>query len=210
MSNVQALPYHPQPLSEYDAPFAAAPGVLDAIPGAVYLCDADGWLVRYNSEAAALWGREPSLETHPERFCGSHRLYLVDGAPLPHDVCPMAEAVRTGKDARNAEVVIERPDGTRFTALVNIRALRNRHGAIQGAINCFQDISEHKALEAEILRKNNDLEDFFENSAVGLHIVSGDGIILRANRAELEMLGYSADEYVGRHIAEFQDRKSVV
>jgi PAS domain S-box-containing protein len=48
-----------------------------------------------------------------------------------------------------------------------------------------------------------DLEDFFENGAVALHLVGADGIILRANKAEFDMLGYRADEYIGRHIAEF-------
>ena len=48
-----------------------------------------------------------------------------------------------------------------------------------------------------------DLEDFFENGAVGLHIVAGDGTILKANKAELQLLGYCADEYIGRNIAEF-------
>jgi len=47
------------------------------------------------------------------------------------------------------------------------------------------------------------LEDFFEHGVVGLHLVAGDGTILRANRAELDMLGYSADEYIGRSITEF-------
>lgn len=49
----------------------------------------------------------------------------------------------------------------------------------------------------------DDLEDFFENGAVGLHIVDGDGTILRANKAELAMLGYTAAEYVGRPITDF-------
>ena len=35
--------------------------------------------------------------------------------------------------------MIERPDGSRITALVNIRPLRDHRGRIQGAINCFQD-----------------------------------------------------------------------
>ena len=47
------------------------------------------------------------------------------------------------------------------------------------------------------------LEDFFENGALGLHIVGADGTILLANKAELELLGYGADEYIGRHIADF-------
>jgi PAS domain S-box-containing protein len=203
MSNVEQFPASSRQLTEYDALIAAAPSALDAFPGAVYICDSEGWLLRYNNEAAELWGRQPDLDQRRERFCGSHRLYLTDGTPLAHQDCPMAAAVREGTPTRNAEVVMERPDGSRITALVNIRALRDHNGQIQGAINCFQDISALKAMEAELHRKNQDLEDFFENSVVGLHIVSGDGIILRANKAELDMLGYTAEEYVGRHIAEF-------
>lgn len=210
MSSMKALAAPEGQLTEYDALVAAAPSALDAIPGAVYLCDRDGWLVRYNSEAVKLWGREPRLDQTRERYCGSHRLHLVDGTPLLHEDCPMADAVRTGRATRNAEVMIERPDGTKITALVNIRPLRDHDDNIQGAINVFQDISAHKAMEEALHRKNKDLEDFFENSAVGLHIVSGDGIILRANRAELDLLGYAAEEYIGRHITEFHADPPVI
>ena len=48
-----------------------------------------------------------------------------------------------------------------------------------------------------------DLEDFFENGAIPLHLVGPDGTILKANRAELELLGYAAEEYVGHNVAEF-------
>lgn len=47
------------------------------------------------------------------------------------------------------------------------------------------------------------LGEFFENAPLGLHFVGPDGTILRANRAELVMLGYEADEYVGKNIADF-------
>jgi PAS domain S-box-containing protein len=50
---------------------------------------------------------------------------------------------------------------------------------------------------------SEDYEDFFENGALALHLVGGDGSILRANRAELDLLGYTAEEYVGRQISEF-------
>ena len=210
MSNVEEFPLNSRRLTEYDALVAAAPSVLDAIPGAVYLCDHDGWLVRYNRQAAELWGREPALGDKRERFCGSHALFLPDGAPLSHDMCPMATAVLAGEATRNGEVVIERPDGSRIVALVNISPLRDHEGKIQGAINCFQDISEHKLMEDAVRNKSADLEDFFENSAIGLHIVAGNGIIQRANKAELALLGYAADEYVGRHIAEFHADAPVI
>jgi len=40
--------------------------------------------------------------------------------------------------------------------------------------------------------------------------VAADGTILRANKAELELLGYERDEYVGRHIAEFHADQPVI
>ncbi len=48
-----------------------------------------------------------------------------------------------------------------------------------------------------------ELADFVENAVEGLHRVGPDGTILWANRAELQLLGYEWDEYVGRHIADF-------
>lgn len=45
--------------------------------------------------------------------------------------------------------------------------------------------------------------DFFEDLPVAIHILGDDGTILLANRAELDLLGYPAKEYIGRHIAEF-------
>jgi len=57
---------------------------------------------------------------------------------------------------------------------------------------------------------NFDYQDFFENGAVGLHLVGADGIILRANKAELDLLGYPAEDYVGRHIADFYSDRHVI
>lgn len=55
-----------------------------------------------------------------------------------------------------------------------------------------------------------DLEDFFENAAIGLHIVAADGTILRANKAELDMLGYLPDEYIGKPITFFHVDQHVI
>jgi PAS domain S-box-containing protein len=56
----------------------------------------------------------------------------------------------------------------------------------------------------------HDFEDFFENGAVALHLVGSDGTILHANKAELELLGYPAEEYIGRPIADFHADQEVI
>jgi PAS domain S-box-containing protein len=65
-------------------------------------------------------------------------------------------------------------------------------------------------LELALRRREQELADFVENAAEGLHRVAGDGTILWANRAELQMLGYAWDEYVGRHIADFHVDADVI
>ena len=62
---------------------------------------------------------------------------------------------------------------------------------------------EREAALAALVQSERKLSDFFEQAAMPLHWVGADGTILRANQAELDLLGYSRDEYVGHHIAEF-------
>lgn len=115
-------------------------------PIAVYSCDTSGVIQQFNRRAAELWGRAPMHGDTDERFCGSYKLFRPDGSFMPHQQCPMAEVV-TGKISavHDAEVLIERPDGSRVIVVVNIRPLRNKKGEITGAINCFYDITERKA-----------------------------------------------------------------
>ena len=115
-------------------------------PVAVYSFDASGVIQEFNRLAAELWGREPALGDTDERFCGSFKLFRPDGSFMPHEQCPMAEVV-SGKipEVRDAEVLIERPDGSRITVIVNIRPLKNQRGEVTGAINCFYDITERNA-----------------------------------------------------------------
>jgi PAS domain S-box-containing protein len=53
------------------------------------------------------------------------------------------------------------------------------------------------------------ISDFMQNALIGIHWVDKDGIVVWANRAELEMLGYDSDEYIGQSLLDFHvDRTS--
>lgn len=65
------------------------------------------------------------------------------------------------------------------------------------------------AVGGRLRRSEYELAEFFENATVGLHWVGPTGIILRANRADFEFLGYSRDEYVGHNIAKFHADEEV-
>ncbi|MCU1276376.1 MAG: multi-sensor signal transduction histidine kinase, partial [Bryobacterales bacterium] len=64
-------------------------------------------------------------------------------------------------------------------------------------------IADLKRELAAVREREQDLIDFVENASLALHWVGADGRILWANQAELDLLGYTREEYIGRHIAEF-------
>jgi PAS domain S-box-containing protein len=108
-------------------------------------------------------------------------------------------AVAQAMDLLGNVTVLERP--TRVAALVSAvrAALRARHRQYQ-----------NRDYLADLERSDRELREFFDNASVGLHWVGPDGIILRVNQTELNMLGYRRDEYVGHHIAEFHADKAAL
>jgi len=66
-----------------------------------------------------------------------------------------------------------------------------------------ETVHDLHASEQKLRRNEAHLREYLENAAEGLHWVAADGKILWANRAELELLGYRPDEYLGHHINEF-------
>jgi PAS domain S-box-containing protein len=132
--------------------------LFDLGPVAVYSCDAAGAIQEFNRRCVELWGRKPKPGEKSERFCGSLKMHLPNGTHMPHEKCPMAK-VLSGEisTVRDAEVIIERPDSSRITAIVNIVPLKNEQGDILGAINCFYDITERKQAEHALLAAKNEI-----------------------------------------------------
>ena len=116
--------------------------LLDKLPAGAYLCNAEGQIVYFNAHAAQMWGRAPTLNEPMDRFCGSFRLYHSDGRAMRHDECWMALALKTGQEYNGVEVIVERPDGTRRTALAHVSPFFDEAGILEGALNIVVDISD--------------------------------------------------------------------
>jgi PAS domain S-box-containing protein len=64
-------------------------------------------------------------------------------------------------------------------------------------------LAEQRRTEELLREREQELQDFLENAVEGIHWVGPDGTILWANRAELELLGYAREEYIGQPIRAF-------
>jgi PAS domain S-box-containing protein len=183
------------------------------LPVAVYTCEAPtGVITFYNEQAAELWGRAPEPGDTDERFCGSFRLWLPDGTPLPHDQTPMAVALREGRAFRNLDVVVERPDGSRINVMVNIDPIRDADGRVVGAINAFHDTTELTRTQDALRESEQRYRAVVEGQAEMLCRFRPDGTILFVNGPYARSCGTTPEELIGRSFWDFvpeEDRPGV-
>jgi PAS domain S-box-containing protein len=124
--------------------------LLEKLPAGAYTCDPEGLITYYNQHAVQLWGRAPKLNDPVDRYCGSFKLFAPDGSPIAHDRCWMALALRANEGYNEREIVIERPDGRRLTALAHANPIHDELGNLIGAVNVLVDITDRKRAEEEL------------------------------------------------------------
>jgi PAS domain S-box-containing protein len=170
--------------------------IIESSDDAIISKNLDGIIQSWNAGAQRLFGwtaeeaigRAITLIIPQDRLEEEHQILarLRNGERVDH-----FETMRIAKDGRYVHIS------------VSISPIRNTEGIVVGASKIARDITAVREYERQ-------LTDLVENATVGLHAIGPDGIILWANRHELEMLGYSMDEYVGRHISEFHTDQSVI
>lgn len=145
-----------------ELPFRA---FLERLPAGAYTCDADGLITYFNQHAVQLWGRKPKLNDPKDRFCGSFKLFAIDGSPILHDQCWMALALKNLREYSGHEIMIERPDGQRLTALAHASPIHNERGRVIGAVNVLVDISDRKRNEDALKEADRSKNEFLATLA---------------------------------------------
>jgi PAS domain S-box-containing protein len=172
----------------------------DALPIAIYVCNADGRVVGFNRRASELWGRSPSADEEL-LFGAAARVFTPEGTPVEIADHPMRRVLRFGEPLRDATFIMERADGRRTTVLVNISPMFDDDGVITGAVNCFQDITQQSVIsqslrraEAALREQDQRLAATYEHVDIGIAEVDAGGRLTRVNEAICSITGYSREE----------------
>ena len=154
--------------------------LIEKLPIAIYACDTGGRILWFNARAAELWGREPRIGDDSEKYCGSCKLYF-NGRQIARDETPMATVLRTGEAVREAQGLVERPDGSAIWAMVHIEPVKDKNGILVGAINCFHDITDRIRAESLLREQDQRLTASYDKAGVGIAEVNADAKLLRAS-----------------------------
>jgi PAS domain S-box-containing protein len=168
--------------------------VLESLPDGFIALDPDGGCEYANQEAQRILGRS------------REEILAASGAALFAEAAP--ELAATVAQAADEQVTVDREFyDQRTDRWIEIRACPAPEG---GTSIYLRDVSARRRAEEELRRSQRELLDFFENATEGLHWVGPDGTILWANQAELDLLGYTPEEYLGRSITEFHADREVI
>jgi PAS domain S-box-containing protein len=181
---------------------AIAQSALDAIPTGFCVCRADSGLVRYNQRAVELWGRAPKLGDPSQQYGSTFRRYQPDGAPLQFEATPVGRAMRSGARVAGAEIVIERPDGSRVPVLMNVEPLKDPSGRVTGAVCSFQELTERKRAEEALRASEAELQSVINRTPFMLVRCSRDLRYRFISEAYAQLIGLRREDVIGKTIAE--------
>lgn len=169
--------------------------IVDTSPECVKLVSRDGTLLQMNSAGLAL------VEADSGDSVIGNNIYQVIAPEDRERFRAFNERVCDGERG-SLEFEIVGLKGTRRKMETHAAPFRTADGAtVQLAIT--RDVTERSRAEEALRLSERKFRDFVETASVALHFVGPEGTIQWANQAELDMLGYAAEEYLGHHIAEF-------
>ena len=117
--------------------------VVDELPVPIYVTDPDGAVTYCNSACIEFSGHEPQLGK--DRWCAALTMYTPTGEVMPHDQCPMAQALREKRIVRDIIVIAERLDGSRMAFRPYPTPLLDKDGSLTGAINMMIDVTHEQS-----------------------------------------------------------------
>jgi PAS domain S-box-containing protein len=160
-------------------------------PAGVYLEQNEAHRNLMGYSDAELYGQTPAIHMGEESFA------LI-----------VREIKETG--AYRGEVPSRTKDGELRQIEMSAFAMKDAAGEINCYVGIKRDVTARKRNEEALRHNEAELTDFFDNAAVCLHWIGPTGLVLRVNQSELDLLGYTREEYLGHHISEFHADQQVI
>jgi len=155
-----------------------------------------------------LWSDEifRIFEIDPSRFGASYESFL--NSIHPDDRAMVDKAYSDSLDTKAPYMIDHRllmADGRIKYVTEQCETTFDEAGKPLVSIGVVQDITTRKLTELALHQSREEFIDLYDNAPIGYHEIDMEGRVVRMNKTELNMLGYTLEELRGRHVWELVD-----
>ena len=162
---------------------------------AIYLLDPDGRVTIWNRGAERIKGWT-AAEIVGRDFA---IFYPADEVAAGKPQSDLARATALGRFEEESWRL--RKDGSEFLASVTMTALRDEAGALRGFGKVVRDITDQKAAEAALERRESHLRSILETVPDAMVVIADDGTICSFSAAAERLFGFAEADVMGRNVS---------
>ena len=181
---------------------AFSDSLIELAPAVIVLLDRQGNLIRTNAYAEQLSGH-PFAETQ-----GRDMIKMFVPKPEHARMRQLLGEAMQGRLTQRVVAPLRTRDGSIRHIEWFTKPIANAASEFTAVLAIGHDITDRLHADEALRRSEHHLSNFFNQAPIGLVWLSASGTILRANQAQLDMVGRAAAEYVGHSFMEFCPEES--
>ena len=161
--------------------------LFDMIDIGVCVTDNDGYFADVNEAYCKIYGYSK------DELIGKEYMMVIPDQSKS-DVQNMRVTFYTNNKAMPTGLKVQHKDGSLLYISISTTLLIHTDGR-EYMVTSIKDITQNKIAEAKLLQSENKYRSIIENSLMAFFLLGADGEILDANKAALNMFGYSLSEF---------------
>jgi diguanylate cyclase (GGDEF)-like protein/PAS domain S-box-containing protein len=169
--------------------------ILDSSEDAIIGKSLDGTITNWNRSAERMYGYRG------EDAIGRRIVMLACSDEQQAEFDAILERVGRGERVTQLQTTRRRADGETIDVSLSVAPIHDRRGMIIGASTVARDISERARSDARIRQAEDRFRKAFDNSPLGMAIVSANGRIEQANAALASICGVAETELADRDLS---------
>lgn len=194
---------------DLEASLSLMRATLEATADGILVVDNASKISGFNKQFVKMWGiPDEILNTKDDNLALS---FVLDKLKYPDYFLSKVKELYSNPERESFDI-LDFKDGRTFERYS--KPQRDKQNEVIGRVWSFRDVSDRKRAEEEIRKLNEQLElrvekrteevvDLYNNAPTGYHTLDKEGTIIKINNTELNMLGYSREEMVGKKVTEF-------